>query len=459
LKVLKLRKEVLGERHPDTIGSMADLAATYHQQGRSKEAEDIYMEVLALRKEVLGERHPDTIESMANLAATYRQQGRSKEAEEIDLEVLALRKEVLGERHPGTIMSFANEEDAESSSGAESVLSMAASASSRSSITGEVGILARKEFAKLLLDDEKLKSLFVLAIESDKIGAERFERNFRRLLNQFSVGLQQEARIKEQNDAVYFIHSQSRFVARYICSSIAPSRYSDRFDRLQKRSDDKPSRFLAQQAVNQHLEHSYATRKEHIAKSDRNEFVQEKQYVDADSESESDIDEDFESYETLSGLSRVQDFIVSSTAFSRFREDLRGFVRQDFMSKVNSLIRKLTKDARGDLGLERSASKLNRLARELALIPPNQIWLLFEERLGLLNQSKIIIEDLTQQTWDWWPWKPCRRSLFAGHARLFWNCVSSAPTVLKILLTTTSHVVRSDGKMFLSLLQQDLANS
>jgi hypothetical protein len=52
---------------------MASLAATYHQQGRSREAEEIYVEVLKLRTDVLGEKHPDTIESMASLAATYHQ--------------------------------------------------------------------------------------------------------------------------------------------------------------------------------------------------------------------------------------------------------------------------------------------------------------------------------------------------------------------------------------------------
>jgi tetratricopeptide (TPR) repeat protein len=108
LKAFRLRKEELGEKHPDTIRSMANLATTYHQQGRSKEAEEIEIEVLALRKEVLGEKHPDTILSMANLATTYHQQGRSKEAEEIDIEVLTLRKEVLSENHPHTILSMAN---------------------------------------------------------------------------------------------------------------------------------------------------------------------------------------------------------------------------------------------------------------------------------------------------------------------------------------------------------------
>jgi Tetratricopeptide repeat len=103
VKVLGLRKEVLGEKHPDTIRSMAGLAAIYHQQGRSGAAEEINIKVLGLRKEVLGEKHPYTIESMAVLAAIYHQQGRSGAAEEINIKVLRLRKEVLGEKHPDTI--------------------------------------------------------------------------------------------------------------------------------------------------------------------------------------------------------------------------------------------------------------------------------------------------------------------------------------------------------------------
>jgi hypothetical protein len=72
-------------------------------QGRSGEAEEISVKVLELRREVLGEKHPDTIESMTSLAATYYQQGQSGEAEEIYVKVLELRREVLGERHPDTI--------------------------------------------------------------------------------------------------------------------------------------------------------------------------------------------------------------------------------------------------------------------------------------------------------------------------------------------------------------------
>ena len=39
----RLRREVLGEEHPSTLSSMADLASTYGNQGRWKEAEALFV--------------------------------------------------------------------------------------------------------------------------------------------------------------------------------------------------------------------------------------------------------------------------------------------------------------------------------------------------------------------------------------------------------------------------------
>ncbi|KAK4194502.1 putative kinesin light chain [Triangularia verruculosa] len=108
VEVLALRRDVLGDKHPDTIGSMAELATIYHDQGRYEEAEKIKVEVLALQRDVLGDKHPDTIRSMAELATTYHAQGRYNEAEKIKVEVLALRRDVLGDKHPDTIWSMAS---------------------------------------------------------------------------------------------------------------------------------------------------------------------------------------------------------------------------------------------------------------------------------------------------------------------------------------------------------------
>ncbi|VBB78279.1 Putative Kinesin light chain [Podospora comata] len=108
VEVLALRRDVLGDKHPDTISGMGNLATTYHAQGRYEEAEKIEVEVLALRRDVLGDKHPDTISGMGNLATTYHAQGRYEEAEKIKVEVLALRRDVLGDKHPDTIWSMAD---------------------------------------------------------------------------------------------------------------------------------------------------------------------------------------------------------------------------------------------------------------------------------------------------------------------------------------------------------------
>ena len=102
------RKRVLGEEHPDTLSSMANLASTYRNQGRWKEAEELDVQVMETSSRVLGEEHPDTLSSMANLASTYRNQGRWKEAEELDVQVMETSSRVLGEEHPDTLSSMAN---------------------------------------------------------------------------------------------------------------------------------------------------------------------------------------------------------------------------------------------------------------------------------------------------------------------------------------------------------------
>jgi putative hemolysin len=80
---METSKTVLGAEHPDTLTSMANLASTYHNQGRWNEAEKLEVQVMETRKTVLGAEHPDTLTSMANLASTYQHQGRWNEAEKL----------------------------------------------------------------------------------------------------------------------------------------------------------------------------------------------------------------------------------------------------------------------------------------------------------------------------------------------------------------------------------------
>ncbi|RDW70414.1 hypothetical protein BP5796_08811 [Coleophoma crateriformis] len=98
--------QLLGQEHPDTLTSMAALASTYQNQGRWKEAEELFVQVTETRKRVLGQEHPDTLTT--NLASTFWNQGRWKEAEELEVQVMETRTRVLGQEHPDTLISMNN---------------------------------------------------------------------------------------------------------------------------------------------------------------------------------------------------------------------------------------------------------------------------------------------------------------------------------------------------------------
>ncbi|MGB7313551.1 MAG: CHAT domain-containing tetratricopeptide repeat protein, partial [Nodosilinea sp.] len=103
-----IRRERLGDRHPDVATSLSSLAGLYQLQGRYGEAEPLYQESLAIRRERLGDRHPDVATSLNNLAGLYPDQGRYGEAEPLYQESLAISREQLGDRHPAVAASLGN---------------------------------------------------------------------------------------------------------------------------------------------------------------------------------------------------------------------------------------------------------------------------------------------------------------------------------------------------------------
>ena len=53
--------------------------------------------MIEMMRTLLGENHPDTLTSMANLAATYQDQEQWSEAEQLVLQVMEKRKTLLRE--------------------------------------------------------------------------------------------------------------------------------------------------------------------------------------------------------------------------------------------------------------------------------------------------------------------------------------------------------------------------
>ena len=81
---------------------MASLASTFWNQGRWKEAEELEIQVMETRKKVLGDEHPDTLESMANLAYIYKAKGYKNEDVRLMEIVTRLQIDIIGAGHPHT---------------------------------------------------------------------------------------------------------------------------------------------------------------------------------------------------------------------------------------------------------------------------------------------------------------------------------------------------------------------
>jgi len=107
-KAFHIRKETLGEKHPDTLTSLGNFATIYQNLGRLSEALPLFEKGYRLYKEVLGEKHHQTLVSLSNLAGIYKDLGRLSEALPLLEKGYRLTKEVLGEKHPSTLGSLNN---------------------------------------------------------------------------------------------------------------------------------------------------------------------------------------------------------------------------------------------------------------------------------------------------------------------------------------------------------------
>ncbi len=68
---------------------------------------------------------------------------------------------------------------------------------------------------------------------------------------------------------------------------------------------------------------------------------------------------------------------------------------------------------------------LQSLLRVIRAIPSNQLWMEKSAQSLLFNRLKISIEKSTQESWNWWPFRPTLQALRGDQTRLHWGCVST----------------------------------
>jgi len=100
-KALTIRREIVGEKHPDYAKSLHSIAELYNMQTYYYEAEPYYQEAIAIYKTASEEvKHPFYENYLIDLADLYIHTWRYKNAIPLYKEAESLRKILLGDKHP-----------------------------------------------------------------------------------------------------------------------------------------------------------------------------------------------------------------------------------------------------------------------------------------------------------------------------------------------------------------------
>ncbi|KAJ5432895.1 uncharacterized protein N7458_012051 [Penicillium daleae] len=107
-RALAGKEKGLGPDHTSTLNTVGNLGLLYSNQGKLKEAEEIYQRAMAGYEKALGPDHTSTLKTVNNLGNLYRDQGKLKEAEEMYQRALAGKEKALGPDYTSTLKTVGN---------------------------------------------------------------------------------------------------------------------------------------------------------------------------------------------------------------------------------------------------------------------------------------------------------------------------------------------------------------
>jgi len=99
-RVLKMDRQIYGERHPHVADDLINLGAVQYERGRFPEAEHYYRQGLDIVRSFYGNDHPATASALTMLGRGLVSEGKDSEAAEILQEALRIQEKVYGKVHP-----------------------------------------------------------------------------------------------------------------------------------------------------------------------------------------------------------------------------------------------------------------------------------------------------------------------------------------------------------------------
>ena len=107
-KALDIRRNVLGEVHPDTATSYNNVGVSYAKMGDLEKGLQYLEKALKIRRRVLGEVHPSTAKSYNNVGVSYAKMGDREKSLQYEEKALEISCRILGEVHPDTASYYHN---------------------------------------------------------------------------------------------------------------------------------------------------------------------------------------------------------------------------------------------------------------------------------------------------------------------------------------------------------------
>ena len=268
-------------------------------------------------------------------------------------------------------------------------------------------ITAEHHLANVLAQHRQLILLNKDALS--KIGVARFIANLPRLLKKYYLDLRQNADTNLKRASVDVLKNKwSRYrIAKQIVEAYEPG--SDEIQTGMRKPEDRQesmSRLELWIAQNQAFS-SEAHNSEPIH-SVKQSVEMNMQHWENDSSSE-ETESETESYATepWPNIAEMENFMLGGIAFQNLVANFHAFL--------------LPRDLR------------TQVTRALMCIPKKDRWFSIEEDLSFQNKFKIFVESITEQDWDWWPFRAKMRPLKENETRLHWYCVSTPPVQTNII--------------------------
>ncbi|MGB7923697.1 MAG: serine/threonine-protein kinase [Pyrinomonadaceae bacterium] len=105
-EVLAIRHRIYGEEHAEIAATLNSLASLLKDKADFTGSEAMFRQALTMRRKLLGAEHSDVADSLGQLAQLLKDKGDHEAAEPLYREALAMRRRLFGDEHPDVAVSI-----------------------------------------------------------------------------------------------------------------------------------------------------------------------------------------------------------------------------------------------------------------------------------------------------------------------------------------------------------------